>query len=55
MENDIGLGLLIAAILGISIAVMIQAISFLSDVPKHLKRIADALEKKGAKDGSSCL
>ncbi len=50
MANEIGLGLLIAVALGVSIAVIAQAISFIYDVPKQLKRIADALEK-GEEDG----
>ena len=50
MANEIGVGLLLAVILGISIAVILQAINFIYDVPKQLKRIADALEKE-KKDG----
>lgn len=50
MANEIGLGLLFVIISGISIAVIVQAITFIFDVPKQLKRIADALEKE-KKDG----
>ena len=51
MANEVGLGLLIAVLLGISIAVIAQAIIFIYDVPKQLKRIADALEKGSEEDG----
>ena len=46
MANEIVLGILFSVILVISIAVIVQAISFIYDVPKQLKRIADALEKE---------
>lgn len=51
MEDDIVLGLVVAILIGCSIAVGLQAISFIFDVPKQLKRIADALEKE-KKDGN---
>lgn len=50
MASEIFLGLLILAALGVAMAVFCQAISFIYDVPKQLKRIADALEKE-KKDG----
>ena len=46
MANEIALGLVIVILIGAAIAVGVQAISFIFDVPKQLKRIADALERK---------
>lgn len=51
MANEIALGLLYLIVLGFSISVLCQAISFIYDVPKQLKRIADALEKGDKEDG----
>ena len=50
MANEILLGLFIAVIAGGLLALVCQLISFIYEVPKQLKRIADALEKR-AKDG----
>ena len=44
------LGVAILFLVGLAIGVALQAVSFLFDVPKQLKRIADALERR-AKDG----
>ena len=46
MANEIALGLVGTILIGGAIAVGCQAISFIFDVPKQLKRIADALERK---------
>jgi hypothetical protein len=46
MGNEIALGLVCVILIGAAIAVVGQAISFIFDVPKQLKRIADALERK---------
>ena len=46
MANEIALGLVIAILIGAAIAVGVQAICFIFYVPKQLKRIADALERK---------
>ena len=51
MAIEICLGLLIAFVLVVSFCVVVQAISFIYDVPKQLKRIADALEKEKQEDG----
>ena len=46
MANEIALGLVSVILIGSAIAVGVKAISFIFDVPKQLKRIADALERK---------
>lgn len=46
MANEIWLGILLGIAGGIALGVVVQAISFIFDVPKQLKRIADALEKE---------
>ena len=46
MASEVGLGLLFLFLLVVLSVVAGQAISFIFDVPKQLKRIADALEKE---------
>ena len=50
MANEILIGLVGAVIVGSCIGLSIQIIGFFVDVPKQLKRIADALEKDGKED-----
>ena len=50
MVSETFLGLLITLLAMVAFFVMPQAIIFIFDVPKQLKRIADALEKE-KKDG----
>ena len=46
MANEIALGIVSLILIIAAITVGVQAISFIFDVPKQLKRIADALERK---------
>lgn len=50
MLSEAIIGVLIGVVVGICLAVLAQAVIFIFDVPKQLKRIADALEKE-QKDG----
>ena len=51
MANEILIGLIGAVIAVGCIGLTIQIIGFFVNVPKQLKRIADALEKEGKEDG----
>lgn len=46
MVNEIVMGLAGSIILGVLVVAIVQTISFIFDVPKQLKRIADALENE---------